>query len=109
MLSFESQDGRLPSSGDKSEGEVSRSFAIITSQEAKRGVNYVTTVIRKPNESLDNLLKRFRKSVNTSGTLGALRRKRWHVSRGELSRLKKRKGIQRARRKQHRKETRASR
>jgi len=69
----------------------------------------VTTVIRKPNESLDNLLKRFRKSMNKSGTLGALRRKRWHVSRGELSRLKKRKGIQRARRKQRRKDTRAHR
>ena len=69
----------------------------------------MTTVVRKSNESLDNLLKRFRKSLNKSGTLSAVRRKRWHVSRGELSRLKKRKGIQRARRKQHRKESRARR
>ena len=69
----------------------------------------MTTVLRKPNESIDNLLKRFRKSVNKSGTLSAVRRKRWHVSRGELSRMKKRKGIQRARRKQRRKESRAQR
>jgi len=69
----------------------------------------VTTVVRKPNESLDNLLKRFRKSVNKSGTLSAVRKKRWYVSRGELSRMKKRKGIQRARRRQRRKERRAHR
>ncbi len=51
-------------------------------------------------ESVDSLLKRFQKSVTASGTLGQLRRKRWHVSRGELRRMKKKKGIRRARRKQ---------
>ena len=66
----------------------------------------MTTVVRRPNESIDNLLKRFRKSVTKSGTLTAVRRKRWYVSRGELSRMKKRKGIQRARRRQRRRETR---
>jgi len=57
-------------------------------------------------ESVDSLLKRFRKSVTASGILGQLRRKRWHVSKGELSRMKKKKGIRRARQKQRKRDQR---
>jgi hypothetical protein len=42
----------------------------------------------------------------TSGILGDLRRKRWHVSKGELKRMKKKKGIRRAKRKQRKRESR---
>ena len=55
-------------------------------------------------ESVDSLLKRFRKSVTASGILGQLRRKRWHVCKGELSRMKKKKGIRRAKRKERKRE-----
>jgi small subunit ribosomal protein S21 len=51
-------------------------------------------------ESVDSLLRRFRKSVAASGVLGQIRRKRWHVSKGELRRMKKKKGIRKAKRKQ---------
>ena len=43
------------------------------------------------------------KAVNREKTLTAVRRKRWHISKGERERLKKRKGIQRARRRERRK------
>jgi len=60
-------------------------------------------------ESVDSLLKRFRKSVTASGILGDLKRKRWHVSKGELRRMKRKKGIRRARRKQRQREQRSMR
>ncbi|MFH1929628.1 MAG: 30S ribosomal protein S21 [Chloroflexota bacterium] len=60
-------------------------------------------------ESVDSLLKRFRKSVTSSGILGQLRQKRWHVSKGELSRMQKKKGIRRARQKQRKRDQRSTR
>jgi small subunit ribosomal protein S21 len=60
----------------------------------------VGTVQRRDGESLDQLMRRFRKSVTSDGVLSTLRRKRYHISRGELERIKKRKGIQRARRRE---------
>ena len=49
----------------------------------------MTGVVLRPNESQDQLLKRFRKKVAQSGILSTVRRKRWFVSKSEL-RLKRR-------------------
>ena len=61
----------------------------------------MASVVLRPNESQDQLLKRFRKSVAKSGILSTVRRKRWYVSKSELRRIQKKKAIRRARRKQH--------
>jgi small subunit ribosomal protein S21 len=53
-------------------------------------------------ESLDGLMKRFRKEVIKSGVLKSLRRKRWYVSPSEARREAKKRAIRRARRKQYR-------
>lgn len=58
------------------------------------------TVSLRPNESQEQLLKRFRKQVAKSGILSTVRRKRWHVSKSELRRIQKKKAIRRARRRQ---------
>ncbi|GAB4544274.1 MAG: hypothetical protein OHK0023_00830 [Anaerolineae bacterium] len=60
------------------------------------------SVVLRPNESQDQLLKRFRKQVAKSGILSTVRRKRWFVSKSELRRIAKKKAIRRARRKQQR-------
>ncbi len=57
-------------------------------------------VTLRPNESQEQLLKRFRKSVAKSGVLSTVRRKRWHVSKSELRRIQKKKAVRRARRRQ---------
>lgn len=56
------------------------------------------TVERRPNESQEQLFKRFRKKVAKSGVLSAVRRKRWHVSKSEIRRIQKKKAIRRHRR-----------
>jgi small subunit ribosomal protein S21 len=53
----------------------------------------------RPNESQEQLLKRFRKKVAKSGVLGIVRRKRWFVSKSELRRIQKKKAIRRLKRK----------
>lgn len=58
----------------------------------------MTTVNLRPNESQDQLLKRFRKKVAKSGILSTVRRKRWFVSKSELRRIQKKKAIRRGRR-----------
>jgi small subunit ribosomal protein S21 len=63
-------------------------------------VNTVTTVVLRPNESQDQLLKRFRKKVAKSGILSTVRRKRWFVSKSELRRIDKKKAIRRIKRRQ---------
>jgi small subunit ribosomal protein S21 len=60
----------------------------------------VATVILRPNESQDQLLKRFRKKVAKSGILSTVRRKRWFVSKSELRRINKKKSIRRLKRRQ---------
>ena len=60
----------------------------------------MTTVNLRPNESQDQLLKRFRKKVAKSGILSTVRRKRWFVSKSELRRIQKKKAIRRHRRRQ---------
>jgi len=60
----------------------------------------VTSVNLRPNESQDQLLRRFRKQVAKSGILSTVRRKRWYISKSELRRIQEKKAIRRARRKQ---------
>jgi small subunit ribosomal protein S21 len=60
----------------------------------------VPTVKLRPNESQEQLLKRFRKKVAKSGVLSTVRRKRWFVSKSELRRIQRKKAIRRLKRRQ---------
>jgi small subunit ribosomal protein S21 len=60
----------------------------------------MTSVVLRPNESQDGLLKRFRKKVVKSGVLSTVRRKRWFISKSELRRIEKKKAIRRLKRRQ---------
>ena len=55
----------------------------------------MTSVTLRPNESQDQLLKRFKKKVMRSGLLTQLRNKRWFVSKSEVRRIEKKKAIRR--------------
>lgn len=57
-------------------------------------------VVLRPNESQDQLLKRFRKKVVKSGVLSTIRRKRWFISKSEMRRVEKKKAIRRIKRRQ---------
>jgi small subunit ribosomal protein S21 len=61
----------------------------------------MATVVLRPNETQDQLLKRFRKKVAKSGILSTVRRKRWFVSKSELRRIQKKKAIRRLKRRVH--------
>ncbi len=61
----------------------------------------MTTVVLRPNESQDMLLKRFRKKVVKSGVLSTIRRKRWFISKSEQRRVEKKKSIRRIKRRQY--------
>jgi len=61
----------------------------------------LATVTLRPNESQDQLLKRFRKKIAKSGILSTVRRKRWFVSKSELRRINKKKSIRRYKRRQY--------
>lgn len=69
----------------------------------------MTTVFLRPNESQEQLLKRFRKKVAKSGILSTVRRKRWFVSKSELRRIQRKKAIRRLRRRQRKLERRRNR
>ncbi len=69
----------------------------------------MTTVILRPNESQEQLLKRFRKKVVKSGILSTVRRKRWFVSKSELRRIQRKKAIRRLKRRQRKVDTRRGR
>jgi small subunit ribosomal protein S21 len=60
----------------------------------------LTSVVIRPNESQEQLLKRFRKKVVKSGVLSTVRRKRWFISKSELRRIEKKKAIRRLKRRQ---------
>ncbi|MBM3122181.1 MAG: 30S ribosomal protein S21 [Chloroflexi bacterium] len=60
----------------------------------------MATVVLRPNESQDALLRRFRKKVAKSGILSTFRRKRWFVSKSELRRIERKKAIRRLKRRQ---------
>ena len=49
----------------------------------------MASVKLKPNESQEQLLRRFRKRVTNAGILSTVRRKRWHISKSELRRIEK--------------------
>jgi small subunit ribosomal protein S21 len=51
----------------------------------------------RSNESPEALLRRFNKAVVKSKVLADVRRKRWFVSKSELSRIEKKKAIRRLR------------
>ncbi|MBW6466216.1 MAG: 30S ribosomal protein S21 [Brevefilum sp.] len=53
-------------------------------------------VVLRPNESQEQLLRRFRKQVVKSGVLSTIRRKRWFISKSELRRIEKKKAIRRS-------------
>lgn len=57
-------------------------------------------VIARSHESPDQLLRRFRKEVMKSRVLADVRRKRWHISKNEVRRIKQKKAIRRMRRNQ---------
>ncbi|HEX9797626.1 MAG TPA: 30S ribosomal protein S21 [Anaerolineales bacterium] len=65
-------------------------------------------VVLRPNESQEQLLKRFRKKVAKSGILSTVRRKRWFVSKSELRRIQRKKAIRRLRRRQRKIQSRRS-
>ncbi|HHY88777.1 MAG TPA: 30S ribosomal protein S21 [Chloroflexi bacterium] len=60
----------------------------------------MAVVVLRPNESQDQLLKRFRKKVVKSGVLSTVRRKRWFISKSEVRRVEKKKSIRRSKRRQ---------
>ncbi len=57
-------------------------------------------VVSRPNESPEQLLRRFKKAVMKSKVLADHRRKRWHISKSELKRMEKKKAIRRLRKAQ---------
>ena len=57
-------------------------------------------VVLRPNESQDQLLKRFRKKVVKSGVLSTVRRKRLFISKSEVRRVEKKKAMRRFKRRQ---------
>lgn len=64
----------------------------------------MASVVIRPNESQDQLLRRFRKKVVKSGVLSTVRRKRWFISKSELRRIEKKKAIRRLKRRTFTKE-----
>jgi len=61
----------------------------------------VTQVILRPNESQDQLLRRFRKKVVRSGILSTVRKKRWFISKSEDRRMEAKKSARRMKRRQY--------
>jgi small subunit ribosomal protein S21 len=59
-------------------------------------VRVLARVVLRPNESQEQLLRRFRKQVVKSGVLSTIRRKRWFISKSELRRIEKKKAIRRS-------------
>lgn len=57
-------------------------------------------VKQNPNESVESMLRRFNREVSKAGTLGFVRRRRWHVAKSELRRMEKKRAIRRMRRRQ---------
>jgi small subunit ribosomal protein S21 len=62
----------------------------------------LTKVELRPNESQQQLFRRFRKKVAKSGKLRAVRKKRWFVSKSEQRRIAKKKAIRKQKRRQNR-------
>jgi small subunit ribosomal protein S21 len=58
----------------------------------------VTKVYLRQGESIENLLKRFRKRVTRDRVLSEVKRKRYFVSKSEQRRIAKRKAVRKERR-----------
>ncbi|HMN12058.1 MAG TPA: 30S ribosomal protein S21 [Bellilinea sp.] len=61
----------------------------------------MAVVVLRPNESQDQLMKRFRKKVVKSGVLSTVRKKRWFVSKSEVRRVEQKKAARRLKRRQY--------
>lgn len=64
----------------------------------------MTSVALRPNETQEQLFKRFKKKVMRSGLLSQLRNKRWFVSKSEVRRIEKKKAIRRINKRRRRDE-----
>lgn len=62
----------------------------------------MATVTLRSGESYEDLLRRFRKQVTEDKILSVYRRKRWYVSKSELKRKAKRRGLRKMRQQQRR-------
>jgi small subunit ribosomal protein S21 len=60
----------------------------------------MTSVILRPNESQEQLMRRFRKKIVRSGILSTVRKKRWFISKSEERRMEEKKSARRMKRKQ---------
>jgi len=60
-------------------------------------VRVLPKVDLRPNETQEQLFRRFKKSVVKSRVLTDVRRKRWYVSKSELDRIEKKKAVRRQR------------
>jgi len=60
----------------------------------------MTSVILRPNESQEQLMRRFRKKIVRSGILSTVRKKRWFISKSEERRMEAKKSARRMKRKQ---------
>lgn len=58
----------------------------------------MTYVTRRENESNESMIKRFGRKVVNDRIFSELRKRRYHLTKGEEERIAKRKGIARARR-----------
>lgn len=61
----------------------------------------MTNVVLRPNESQEQLLRRFRKKVVRSGILSTVRKKRWFISKSEMRRMEEKKSARRLKRRQY--------
>ena len=61
----------------------------------------MTNVVLRPNESQEQLLRRFRKKVVRSGILSTVRKKRWFISKSEMRRMEEKKSARRMKRRQY--------
>jgi small subunit ribosomal protein S21 len=66
----------------------------------------VTTVVLKPGESQESLLRRFRKQVTSARILSDVKKKRFFVSKSEKRRRARLKAIRRQRQRQRREQRR---
>ena len=60
----------------------------------------MTSVVLRPNESQEQLMRRFRKKIVRSGILSTVRKKRWFISKSEERRMEAKKSARRIKRKQ---------
>ncbi len=61
------------------------------------------SVTLRPGESQEALLRRFRREMTKSRILSEVRRRRWFISKSELRRIEKARGIRRARQRMRKK------